>query len=133
VTVLQSEVARRDSQIAQLAEKTGMLYATIAELRNSTSWKATAALRWIGERTRWGRSTRSVIRFSAIERETLTKTPFEWAFLKDVFSSRNGRALADTFPRDNFKTECVDSKPELVPLLERDGERCTRASTMQAE
>ena len=120
---LSAALERGRQQVAALQSAINQRDATIAELRNSTSWKATAALRWIGERTRWGRSTRSVIRFSAIERETLTKTPFEWAFLKDVFSSRNGRALADTFPRDNFKTECVDSKPELVPLLERDGER----------
>ena len=120
---LSAALGRGRQQVAALQSAINQRDATIAELRNSTSWKATAALRWIGERTRWGRSTRSVIRFSAIERETLTKTPFEWAFLKDVFSSRNGRALADAFPRDNFKTECVDSKPELVPLLERDGER----------
>lgn len=45
-----------------------------------------------------------MIDLAAIERQPLRTEPFEWAVVSGVFSPRDARALASTYPHDDFKT-----------------------------
>ncbi len=36
--------------------------------------------------------------------DTLASEPYRWAFVDQLFSKADAKALADTFPCDHFKT-----------------------------
>jgi SM-20-related protein len=70
---------------------------------DSTSWKATAPLRWVGRRVQ-GAPRSHIIRLDRIELEALEPAPYEWAFVNGLFSRRAGQMLVRSYPCDNFKT-----------------------------
>jgi len=47
---------------------------------------------------------RNVIRLDCIDRQMLETEPYGWAFVEDLFSVSDAKQLAETFPRDHFKT-----------------------------
>jgi Rps23 Pro-64 3,4-dihydroxylase Tpa1-like proline 4-hydroxylase len=45
-----------------------------------------------------------MINLTSIEQQTLMTDPFEWAFVNNLFTKEDGESLADSYPRDSFKT-----------------------------
>jgi len=45
-----------------------------------------------------------MIDFTRITSQSLSSEPYQWAFVDQLFSPTDAKALADTFPRDHFKT-----------------------------
>src|SRR5215204_3897326 len=45
-----------------------------------------------------------MIDLTRITSQTLSSEPYRWAFVDQLFSTADAQALADTFPRDHFKT-----------------------------
>src|SRR5215204_6149008 len=45
-----------------------------------------------------------MIDLTRITSQTLSSEPYRWAFVDQLFSAADAQALADTFPRDHFKT-----------------------------
>src|SRR5262249_7639038 len=45
-----------------------------------------------------------IIRLERIGRSSLTREPYEWAFVNGLFARRTGAALVRTYPHDHYKT-----------------------------
>src|SRR5437870_4396731 len=45
-----------------------------------------------------------MIRFSEIEKTRLAIEPYGWTAIRDLFNPRDAAILAETYPRDQFKT-----------------------------
>jgi Rps23 Pro-64 3,4-dihydroxylase Tpa1-like proline 4-hydroxylase len=45
-----------------------------------------------------------MINLDRIEQEKLMTSPYDWAFVNELFTPEDAAALASSFPRDNFKT-----------------------------
>ncbi len=45
-----------------------------------------------------------MINLSRIEQQTLMVDPYEWAFVNELFTPQDAESLADSYPRDHFKT-----------------------------
>jgi hypothetical protein len=50
------------------------------------------------------RKDAEMIDLTRIEQRSLKTEPYEWAFVDRLFSAQDGEALADSYPRDHFKT-----------------------------
>jgi SM-20-related protein len=50
------------------------------------------------------RATKTMLDLTAIGRSTLQSEPYAWAEIDGLFSPRGARALAESYPRDHFKT-----------------------------
>lgn len=138
---LRTELAGRDAELARL--------------RNSMSWKMTTPLRSVrrqfrrlqtrvdGQKAnghesqvlRKGREPERLLRLDKIGGETLATEPYGWALVSDLFSLRDAKILADTFPRDHFKTVAgYDGEKgyeyEARSLIEMGGEVPSGAGTL---
>ena len=126
--LLEDWSGERDSAhvaVAELKEELADREAELAKLRDSISWKLTTPLRSMRrqyrrlqamadgptsngqERTRdseGGRVAQKVIRLDRIGGKMLATEPYGWAFVDDLFSVQDAKQLAETFPRDHFKT-----------------------------
>jgi len=94
--------ARGDAAVARVVE----LEAALAAVRQSTSWKVTAPMRWVRRLfdPHASRPQRPVLRFERLAGGSLARQPFEWAEVGDLFLPRDGAALASSYPSDRFKT-----------------------------
>jgi hypothetical protein len=100
---LEAAIAERDRQLKALSSAVTARDDFILALHNSTSWKLTAPLRWVGRR--WaGNSNPKIVRLDKIRRHAMSKVPYEWAFVNELYSDQDAAALVSTYPRDHFKT-----------------------------
>ncbi len=99
------EIAAAKASVDDLRREVMARQHEVQALRNSTSWKVTAPLRWIRSRApEGGVSGPRIIRLDRIAHQRLTTVPYEWAFVNGLFSRRAGESLVRSYPRDNFKT-----------------------------
>jgi len=110
ISILDALVIERDGQIVAVKASLDRMRAEVTKrndwlraLLNSTSWKMTAPLRWVGRRALGARRSR-ILRLDRIEQEPLAMVPYEWAFVNGLFSPRSGRSLVREYPLENFKT-----------------------------
>ncbi len=99
-----AELADRQRQIDQLNAVVQARDDEICALRESTSWKITSGLRAI--KTIANRRVRSpaIVKFDELSRAKLNKSPFDWAFVNNLFSQSDAQSLAATYPCDSYKT-----------------------------
>jgi Rps23 Pro-64 3,4-dihydroxylase Tpa1-like proline 4-hydroxylase len=91
-------------EVAELNATSQFQLEQLQALRESTSWKVTAPLRWVGQVVGRGRSHSRIVRFGKLSGHTLNKIPYHWAFVNDLFAAQDAKALVTTYPRDHFKT-----------------------------
>jgi hypothetical protein len=73
-------------------------------LRSSRSWRLTGPVRAISGWARRQRPTAPILRLQRVLRADMRTTPFEWAFIDELFSPADAASLAHTFPTDHFAT-----------------------------
>ena len=94
-------VAARAEQLDRMVhERNGQVRA----LRQSTSWKVTAPLRWARTLARGSHAGGNVIRFDRLEQHALNREPYSWGFANNLFAPLDGQSLAATYPHDHFKS-----------------------------
>lgn len=71
-------------------------------LLQSTSWKITAPMRWLGRILKTSR--RRILRFERLASHTLHTRPYEWTAVDRLYTGKDARALAASYPSDKFKT-----------------------------
>lgn len=73
-------------------------------LRSSRSWRLTGPVRAISGWARRQRPTAPILRLQRVLGADMRTTPFEWAFIDELFSPADAASLAHTFPTDHFAT-----------------------------
>jgi hypothetical protein len=106
ISVLHDQLAARDAEVALSRAEAAARHQDIAALYDSTSWKISAPVRWIGRRMRRQGADASsrVLDLDRIARHRLSTVPFDWAFVNDLYDPRDARALVASYPHDKFKT-----------------------------
>jgi hypothetical protein len=101
-----ARVAELDAAEADLRRQLADSELTSAALRQSTSWKVTAPMRWVRRLfgPRVSRPHRPILCFKRLAGGSLVRRPFEWAEVDKLFSPRDAAALAASYPSDRFKT-----------------------------
>ncbi|HKV06498.1 MAG TPA: polysaccharide pyruvyl transferase family protein [Thermoanaerobaculia bacterium] len=89
LTVARQEIAARDQQVAAL--------------HHSNSWKLTSPLRFFGRALRGNGARNKVINLDRISQHKLETEPYRWARIDSLFSPKDAKALATTYPHDHFK------------------------------
>lgn len=90
-----SELTARDRQVAAFTQ--------------STSWKLTSPLRFVGRRLRGnnghghGNGRRTLIHWNQLTQHALKTDPYRWAMIDGLYSPEDAEALAKTYPLDHFK------------------------------
>jgi hypothetical protein len=97
-------IAHRDDHITQRDER-------IAQIYNSPSWKVTVPARFLMRNLKHLLNTngnnkrqRQMMDLAQIGRQPLQTQPYAWAAIGSLFSPKDAKALADSFPCDHFKT-----------------------------
>ncbi len=102
VAELQNQVAELQNQLAEKQEHIDKLNRLIGQIVNSTSWKVTSPLRFLGFRLK-KHLPGKMLDLHQIAKQRMNRDPYPWAVIGNLFAPEDKAALAKSFPRDHFK------------------------------